>query len=125
MASLRAQGKTWRDIVAETGIPLRTVARRLQDSQAKEMLDQATRHHILTLPVALARHDELMASEDEGIALKAIESKYKIIGIAPTHTQSVFIQNLYVAKNILLQPQILSALECSQVIDAEVIEADD
>ncbi len=130
VACLRAQGKTWREIQTATGLCQGTIANRLRDDEAKAILEDATKHHIRSLPVALARHDELVASDDEAIALKAIESRYKITGILPAHTQSVYIDKLLVQTSNSLEDAQFRSLAMSflglsdpttQAITAEIV----
>ena len=103
IASLRAQGVTWRDIAKQTGFAKQTISNRLKTDRAKEILSQAAQYHVATLSLAIARHHDLMASDDETIAAKAIQLQYQITGILPTHTQNVYIQSLQVNQTIALQ----------------------
>ena len=103
VATLRAQGVPWRDITKRTGLSSPTISKRLKDDRAKEILTQAAQYHLLTLPVAIARHQDLIASDDETIAAKAVQLQYQITGILPTHTQNVYIQSLQVNQTIALQ----------------------
>ena len=128
ITSLRAQGKTYREIQSEIGLSHGTICNRLKDSRAKEILEQVTRYHIVTLPVALSRHEEIIASEDESIALRAIEMKYRITGITPAHTQNVFIGNLMIQNNSGLQDAAFRQVAGTflglddEIQDAELIE---
>jgi len=73
VATLRAQGVPWRDITKRTGLSSPTISKRLKDDRAKEILTQAAQYHLLTLPVAIARHQDLIASDDGAIAAKAVQ----------------------------------------------------
>ena len=103
IASMRAEGKSWKQIQEATGFASETINRRLKTDQAKKILQEAAEYHIQTLPLAIARHEELICSEDEGIATKAIQLRYQITSILPTHTQNVYIQSLQVNQTIALQ----------------------
>ena len=128
IVALRAQGKTYRDIQAEVGLSIATIHNRLMDDQAKSILEQVTKYHVMTLPVAMARHEEIIASDDESIALRAVELKYKITGITPSHTQNVFIGNLMIQNNSGLQDAAFRQVAGTflglddEIQDAELIE---
>lgn len=126
ICALRAQGKTYREIQQETELSLATISSRLSNEQAKEILEEATKHHIRSLPLALARHDEIIASDDEAIALKAIETRYKITGIVPSHAASVYIQHLQVVGHqTVLDPRIAKLLGTQMLDDGEVIDVEE
>jgi len=105
IASLRLQGLDYRTIAKQIGMSASTVCRKLKDDDARDILEEATKYHIQTLPMALARHDELMQSDDETIALNATKLKYQITGIMPSHAQQVYIGKLMIQQAAILDPE--------------------
>lgn len=94
IGELHAQGLSLRDISSQVGIPHRTVLDRLNTSEeCQNIIDQTRKEHALMLPKARTRHDTLLDSKDEKIALSAIDLTYKANRITQTHTgDQYFIQ---------------------------------
>ena len=105
ICALRAQGLTYREIATQTGLSPSTVGVRLRDDDARDILEDATKHHIRSLPLAIARHQELIASDDETIALNATKLQYQITGIMPSHAQPVYIGKLMIQQTNILDPE--------------------
>ena len=117
-------GEDVKAVAAAHGISDRQVYRILKDDDYKAILEQGQREQVALLPKANRKVAELIDSKDDKIALSASQTVFKNVGITPAHTQNVFIQTLFMAKNIALVPQLLQALQDNMVVDAdyEVIE---
>ena len=95
IAKMRAEGKSQKDIAKVMGISQPAVSYALQDPEIKELLTNVNKY--LT-SYATAIEPELIRlcfDEDKSIRLRAIGDYNKIIGITPSHTPSIFINNLY------------------------------
>ena len=126
IACLRAQGLTYREIQAKTGLCPATVGNRLKDDEARAILNDATRYHITSLPVAIQRHDELVASDDEAIAMKAVESRYKVVGLLAAHAPNVYINKLLINQGtIAADPGIAGILTSAIESQLDVIDVED
>ena len=83
-------------IAKEVGLQQSQVSKILrQDDTLKSVIKNATQYNIERLPDTVIEHDKLCLSEDEKIRLQAIKLRYDITGISPSHTQNVYINNLY------------------------------
>jgi len=125
IAEMYLQGMSQYEIGQAIGIDRSQVSRVLSNEHAREIVQSSVRAMAAHAREVGLRLIELTRDKDKAVRQKAISEYNKVIGIAGAHASTV-IQNIYIDQRVqLLQPQILSALECSQVIDAEVIEADD
>ena len=119
-------GISQKDVAKGYGIDQSQVSRILKSDEAKALIDKAVQHNILQLPVALKRHDQLILSIDEAIALKAIDLRYKVMGISTPHPP-VSVLNIY-KDNVIISysPHIQSIIDnqVDDCIDGEVIEDD-
>jgi len=125
----RIQGKTFREITKETGMSLGTISYKLDNEQAKQAIQNAVEHHIQRLPIVQARHDDLLLSDDETIALNAIKLSYQITGVMPSHANNQYITNIYndhrqqvinpIISDLLAGNKQLLALQDEDTIDIE------
>lgn len=117
-------GKNQRQIAEEHDISQAQVSRILSKDEQKTLIDNAVQHNIKELETALLRHDSLIASKDEGIALKGVDLRYKVVGIATPHP-SVFIQNVHQDNRVInYEPHIQRIIDnqVQDAIDGEIIE---
>jgi len=123
ICALRAQGMTYREIEAATGLSHGTVHSRLTNKQAMRILEDATRYHIRSLPIAIARHNEIIYSDDDAVSLNAVKLRYQMTGLMPTHTPPITIQNLYIDQRTqVLSPGLVGLLSSGQSTVDEVID---
>jgi hypothetical protein len=140
MATLAANGATTRDIEIATGYDHSTAARSLQTSEAKAIIE-AIHSRVINEAVtqgadniihAVSKYKSIPASGDladpqlREHGFKASMEMLRSIGILPSHTQSVMIQNIYNSTTNILSPalsQVLVALAGSyappDTLDAE------
>lgn len=117
-------GISQKDVAKGYGLDQSQVSRILKTDEAKALIDEAVQHNILQLPVALERHDNLILSIDEAIALKAIDLRYKVMGISTPHPP-VSVLNIYQNNQIISYSPHIQAIIEQQVddsIDGEIIE---
>jgi hypothetical protein len=101
IAELRSKGLSCRDIEKalppELHLSHRQIARRLKQDDIKKHLDDIVKYYATYYESIGQEFMRLcLYSEDEAIRSKNIAEYHKIIGIAPTHAQSQFIQQIYV-----------------------------
>jgi 2,4-dienoyl-CoA reductase-like NADH-dependent reductase (Old Yellow Enzyme family) len=102
MVAKRLEGKPYQTIAEETGVSIATVSRRLAEDEAKAILEQGQADLVEMVPTVVNNYREFLADEDKTIRLKASQDITKITGITPTHTQSVYINNLYQTANVIV-----------------------
>jgi hypothetical protein len=95
LTGYRIEGKTFREIKQLTGMSLGTITNKLKDEDAKKIIQDSVKHHIEMLPLTLLRHDDLLLSDDETIALNAVKLSYQITGVMPTHASNQYLINIY------------------------------
>ena len=117
IVNLALQGKTLIEIGDHVNLSNQRVSQLLHDKEYKALLEQGHKRQILSLHHAIDRHDTLIDSEDEKIALGAVQLRYKTIGILPSHTQTTYIQQLNIQQNNVLSPELLSTL--SQIMSTK------
>lgn len=118
----KIQGASQRAIAKDLGVHQSTISRALADDQCKELLDQAQRRYVAALPQVAERFLALCLDEDKSISTANLKELHKIVGIAPSHTQSVFIQQIYNDNRQMLSEEtsaILERLAGPAAIDAE------
>ena len=124
IADLRSQGLSCREISTHLDLSYRQIARRLQDSDVKEILENTVRFYALYAEEIGDSLIGLCGSEKEEIRLKAIDQYYKVLGINTSHAP-IFIQNIYQdQRSIYYSPHIQNIIdkECDNYLEGEVIE---
>jgi hypothetical protein len=98
IATLALEGHNQTYIAEKFGVDQSVISRKLRsDAICKAILDNAQREIVVSCtPKIVANYLVLLDSEDESIRLKATNDAAKIIGIQPSHAQSVFINKLYI-----------------------------
>ena len=112
IAEMRLQGKSSREIAKEIGLDKSQVCRVLNDKEIKKILDEVHRFYGgFAEDVGREFMSLCLLSSDPAIREKAIKEYHKIMGIAPTHTQSIYIRNLYQDnRQQIVAPEVLSLL---------------
>ena len=96
MALMHSQGMDYRSIAEETGASIATISRRMNTDRAKKIIEKASRFQVALLPKANHKLSKLLNKDDDPkIQLDAIKLVHKNTGITPSHTQSIFIANIY------------------------------
>lgn len=121
MAEMVANGMTHKSVAAKTGVHQTTVTRRLKTDVARQILDEAYDQQVQLLPKCSTRFVQILDSDDDKIALSAIQTVWKNTGITPTHTASQYITNIYQQHNtVSLSVDVLAALD--QVMEGDTID---
>jgi len=107
MTKLRLDGMSYRDIAKHTGTDKSLVARRLNTDTAKRIINKAAAFNVALLPKANHKLNKLLSNDgDPKIQLDAIKLVYKNTGITPSHTQSIFIANIYNDNRTNITPDV-------------------
>ncbi|MGY5852133.1 MAG: hypothetical protein RTU92_01045, partial [Candidatus Thorarchaeota archaeon] len=77
----------------------------LQDDDYRAIKDAGHKEQFLLIPKANKVLDEALDSEDLNIALKAASAVHKNTGMQPSHTQTMFVQNLYLDQRTYSTPE--------------------
>lgn len=128
MAAMWLEGKAQREIAKVVNMSQQQVSNVLSSQELKPYIDKAIEHNVLGLEEAYKAHDELIRCEDRKIRLSAVELRYKIGGITPTHTQHPVIQAVFnIGQAIILSPVVHELMDkhLDHVIDGEIIEGDE
>jgi len=92
--ALYLEGLPQDEIASQVGLTQGRISQILNQDVHREILEQGQRDQIRLLPKANKRLASLLDSEDEKVALGAVQTVHRNTGITPAHTQSVFINNL-------------------------------
>ena len=114
IAELSLQGLTSEQIAERPEINIRgsLVRKVLRDDQCQEILDHVMRVNIAHAKGINKKFLRHCYSDDAKISLDAIKQYQKNIGITPSHTQSIHIQNIFNQVNIgPLTPAALDYME--------------
>jgi len=126
--NLRLQGKTYREIEKEVGISKCVISATLNDEKAKELIDSTYRDYAKELPIIKEEFIALCHDDDKSVRQKALSEYHKIMGILPSHTSNIFIQNLNISQNNVISPDVLGIIQgigSPQPIDAEFSSFDE
>ena len=95
-----------KDAIAERfSLSSRQVHRILKENDTvREIITAAVKENVVGLVKAIKRHDKLITADDDAVALRAIDLRYRVAGVVATHTQHPVIQNVYVDNKIHLSP---------------------
>jgi len=96
----RQAGKTYSEIAKQFNINKSTAWHAINDPEIKDVIDTTNRYLVSFLPIVVDNYHTLLLSEDENIKLKACDAIAKITGIAPSHTSTQFIQNIFNTINV-------------------------
>jgi len=111
IVELALAGQTVREIADQVGLTYPRISQILNDKEYKDLLEQGHKRQILSLHHAIDKHDTLIDSEDEKVALGAVQLRYKTIGILPSHTQATYIQTLNIQSNIVIDAATSKAID--------------
>ena len=106
---LRLSGKSMSEIANDLHIAKSTVWKDLQDADVKQAIEDTVKYLSVFSPVVYEGHVELLASNDPGIRLKAIELWYKLMSMLGAQ-QSVYIGAIYATQNNVVLPEHLQRL---------------
>lgn len=101
IAEQRANGMITTDIAASHGISHQRVSQILSDDKIKAILDKTHRRYAAAATGIGKEFIKLCLDDDKDIKSRNIREYHKIMGIAPNHSASVFIQNIYNTTNHL------------------------
>lgn len=124
IAELRSKGMSCRDIADHLDVSYRQVARRLKDSDVKEILDKTIKFYALHAEEVADRLIDLTSDKIPAIRLKSIEQFYKVLGITTPHPP-VLINHMYQDnRQAHFQPhiQVLIDTQTDNSIKGEIIE---
>uniref|UniRef100_A0A6M3INY8 Uncharacterized protein n=1 Tax=viral metagenome TaxID=1070528 RepID=A0A6M3INY8_9ZZZZ len=97
IAEYAAAGMASHEIAAQPDINIkpRQVRTILSDDKIKAILDRTHRRYAAAASGIGKQFIKLCLDDDKSISTKNISEYHKIMGIAPSHTQSTFIQNIF------------------------------
>ena len=95
LAKLSAIGKSCKEISNEVHLEKSTIAKKLKDVDAKKILESFQKYYLTYAQDVKRGFMELVLSKDPAVRQKAISEYHSILGISPSHTPSIFINNLY------------------------------
>jgi len=95
IAAERLRGKTYKELSQDFGISKTQVGRILNDAEIKEVIETTQRGMVNLVPKAIENYQTLLDSDDEKIKLTASKEILQTVGVMPSHTQSVLIQNVF------------------------------
>jgi predicted transcriptional regulator len=105
----RLAGQTYAEIAKTVGISKGTISRILTDEETRDVIQTGTRLMVNLTPIVVNNYNKLIKSENEEIQLKATNKVAEIIGIAPSHTPNVLINQVINQVNVT-GPKELSVL---------------
>jgi predicted transcriptional regulator len=127
IADLSLQGLDQYHIAKHFGVTPMAISKRLRtDAICKAILEQAQREIVVKcVHKVVSNYQQLLASDKESIRLKATDSVSKIVGIQPSHTQTTFIQQLFIQQNNYSTPtQIQDTARLLGIQDVDVLDVD-
>jgi len=126
IANLRAQGKSTREIGKVVHLSHQTVANKLKDSDVKENVINILKYFATFSEEVGRKFMGLVLSDDPAIALKAIESYFKSMGIVGTQTPPIYIQTINQIRQVIAMAphlqDILTKHSGDAIIDVEIIQ---
>lgn len=103
-------GRNQRDIARDLGISQPAVSRLLSDSECKAIIDKCHREIVSAAPEINQLFIQDCRAEGK-LGLEARKRMQDIIGIAPSHTQSIFIQTIFQGNNQVIGAELGSILQ--------------
>jgi len=106
-------------------IGARQVRRIRNKDEVKALINVGVEHNIAGIAEACIRHDDLLRSGNEKIALAAVALRYEVGGIKATHTPHPVIQAVFnIQQAIILSPIVHELMDkhLDDVIEGEIIE---
>ena len=124
IVAMRCQGKSHREIAKAHHIHPTTVGRILSDDDCIKIIEDTQREYIKAMPEIRAEFLALCQDENKSIKTANIKEYHKITGIAPTHTHTQFIQNVYNDNRQILSDDTAKILVDAIAPTTKAIEAD-
>ena len=126
LAKLSAIGKSCKKISDTVHLHKVTIAKKLKTPEAKRIIESFQQYYLMYAQDIKRGFMELCLSDNPVIREKAIDKYHTIMGITPSHTQSQFIQQIYIDnRQQLLSPIVQGILTehlAKTITDVEVIE---
>ena len=130
IANQVGSGQDVKDVANQHNLSIPQTYRILSDNQCQQILDQVMRvniAHAKGINKRFLKH--CYDTEDKKISLDAIKQYQKIVGIAPSHAVSLFIQNIYNDNRAIVTEDVAALFELlseqaaggGDVFDVEVI----
>ena len=114
----RAEGIKTDVIAKQNGVSQKTVYNVLQQDRSKEILEQVYKRYVAAAKGIGKRFVKLCHSDDEAIASKNIAKFHDIMGFSPSHSQSVFIQQIFNTTISQVPDDVVNVI--SKYMDAEM-----
>ena len=118
IAEQRAAGVDPAVIAQSHGVSKATVYNVLQQDRSKEILEQVYKRYVAAAKGIGKRFVKLCHSDDEAIASKNIAKFHDIMGFSPSHSQSVFIQQIFNTTINQVPDDVVNVI--SRYMDAEM-----
>jgi len=94
-----------------------------EDDSVKYLISTATRAQARMLGKVIRNYDKFLDdTDDKQIQLKASQDVMRNVGITPSHTQSITINNIMQTNNIMADPEIMAALKQALQPGGDIIE---
>lgn len=100
---MRLNGSSQHEIAKAIGVGQSAVSKMLSDSDIKVLLNQCQRRMASEATKVTDKFMSHCYSESDKISLDAIKHYHQITGIAPSHAQSPFIQQIFINQDSGLQ----------------------
>jgi transposase-like protein len=117
-------GQSVDEIAAAHGITDRQVYRILKDDDYRKIVEQGQREQVFLLPKANKRLARILDNTEDETALKAIKVVQQNTGVAPSHTQPVYIGQILNQQVNVLDPNT-SKLLCEFMASRLSVRDDD
>ena len=124
-------GQTYAEISKKIGLDKGSISRIVNNSDARNIIKDTQRFYIAMAPAVIDRFLTCINSDDQKIRLQAIKEWHRIVGIAPTQTPNVFLQQIYVdqRKQTIIDPGVMQALgntvqAIESVEDGDIIDVE-
>jgi len=117
---MRAQGKTTNEIADKFNISQPRVSQILSDDKIKSLLTNVHKMYAAASKGIGREFLKLCFDSDKKIRSDNIKEWHKIMGIAPSHAQSVFIQNIYNDnRRMAVAPEVVTLLQDAGLYDID------
>lgn len=113
IADMALSGLSQSQIAARTGLHHTTISRVLSDAQVKDTLDSTYRYYVSLAPIVQSVFTSLIQSDDPKISADAVKHWHAITGMAPSHSQSIVVQQIFNGQAIIASPEVLGILRAA------------
>jgi hypothetical protein len=120
------KGRSQTEIGQEVGLTQGSISKILKDDDYRAILQAGIKQQILLIPKAHNVISRLLDDEDSKVKLSAAKVIFHNTGVAPSHTQSVFINNLTLNQQINVDTGVRQDIaRVLQVNDVEVMDIEE